>query len=151
NTLLGERIIVLDKHERAFSQTVNNGEPAIQLKLPSPDLNGVSFMTPESAKKVCDHLAERWPDSGPYVARDFQDYAKEKYAETLKLLKSIRERVYDFPNGFRSEAENMYGWLRHEGFSPEWDTGERDGKHHIAGDRHRRGQDRGGRCADEVP
>jgi len=62
NTLLGERIIVLDKHERAFSQTVNNGEPAIQLKLPSPDLNGVSFMTPESAKKVCDHLAERWPD-----------------------------------------------------------------------------------------
>lgn len=131
NTLLGERIIVLDKHERAFSQTVNNGEPAIQLKLPSPDLNGVSFMTPESAKKVCDHLAERWPDSGPYVARDFQDYAKEKYAETLKLLKSIRERVYDFPNGFRSEAENMYGWLRHEGFSPEWDTGERDGKHHM--------------------
>lgn len=131
NTLLGERIIVLDKHERAFSQIANNGEPAIQLGLPDPDLNGVSFMTPESAKKVCDHLAERWPDSGPYVARDFQDYAKEKYAETLKLLKSIRERVYDFPNGFRSEAENMYGWLRHEGFSPEWDTGERDGKHHM--------------------
>ncbi|AYK20495.1 hypothetical protein [Aeromonas veronii] len=25
----------------------------------------------------------------------------------------------------------MYGWLRHEGFSPEWDTGERDGKHHM--------------------
>lgn len=131
NTLLGERIIVLDKHERAFSQIVNNGESAIQLKLPNPDLNGVSFMTPEAAKKVCDHLSERWPDSGPYVARDFQDYAKEKYAETLNLLKSIRERVYDFPNGFRSEAENMYGWLRHEGFSPEWDIGERDGKHHM--------------------
>ncbi|AYK20419.1 hypothetical protein [Aeromonas veronii] len=38
NTLLGERIIVLDKHERAFSQTVNNGEPAIQLEAAQPGL-----------------------------------------------------------------------------------------------------------------
>lgn len=128
NALIGERIIVLDKHERAFSQVVSNGEPAVQLELPDPDLNGVSFMTPESAKKVCDHLSEMWPDDGPYVARDFQEYAKEKHAETLKLLNGIRERVYDFPNGYRSQAESMYGWLRHEGFTPDWDFGVRDGE-----------------------
>lgn len=40
-----------------------------------------------------------------------------------------RVLVYDFPNGFHREAENMFGWLRHEGFSPEWNAGFRDGEH----------------------
>ncbi|GIK74481.1 MAG: hypothetical protein BroJett021_34690 [Chloroflexota bacterium] len=40
-----------------------------------------------------------------------------------------RERVYDFPNGFLPQAESMYGWLRHEGFSPNWDSGVRDGEY----------------------
>lgn len=45
--------------------------------------------------------------------------------------RDARERVYDFPNGFRDQAENMYGWLRHEGLSPEWDTGQRDGEYRM--------------------
>ena len=32
-------------------------------------------------------------------------------------------KVYDFPNGFRAQAENMYGWLRHYGFTPSWCEG----------------------------
>lgn len=40
-----------------------------------------------------------------------------------------RERIYDFPNGFRNNAENIFGWLRHEGFTPEWDCGVRDGEY----------------------
>ena len=40
-----------------------------------------------------------------------------------------RERVYDIPNGHMSSAENMYGWLRREGFSPAWDNGVRDGEY----------------------
>lgn len=31
--------------------------------------------------------------------------------------------VYEFSNGFRKEAENMYGWLRHEQFTPKWGAG----------------------------
>lgn len=128
NALIGERMIVLDAHDRVYSTTVGNGEPAVQLRVSDPDLHGVNFMTKESAKKVCDHLSEMWPEDGPYVARDFQEYAKEKHAETLKLLNGIRERVYDFPNGYRPQAESMYGWLRHEGFTPDWDFGVRDGE-----------------------
>lgn len=40
-----------------------------------------------------------------------------------------RERVYDFRNGYRKEAENIYGWLRHAGFTPEWDLGDREGEY----------------------
>ncbi len=131
NTLVRHRMIVLDKHGRAFSQIVNNGEPAIQLKQPRPNLDGVSILDPVAAQKVCDRLTEIWPDTAPYVARDFEDFVKEKYAETLKLLKSIREQVYEFPDGYRKEAGNMFGWLQHEGFSPEGDTVERDGKRYM--------------------
>jgi hypothetical protein len=28
--------------------------------------------------------------------------------------------VYTFPNGFRTEASHMYGWLRHYQFTPSW-------------------------------
>ena len=28
--------------------------------------------------------------------------------------------VYPFPNGFRREAESMYGWLRHYNLTPSW-------------------------------
>jgi hypothetical protein len=28
--------------------------------------------------------------------------------------------VYKFPNGFRIQAQDMYGWLRHYQFTPAW-------------------------------
>src|SRR5690349_19163675 len=44
---------------------------------------------------------------------------------------NARERVYDFPNGFLAQAQSMYGWLLHERFSPEWDSGVRNGSYHY--------------------
>lgn len=45
--------------------------------------------------------------------------------------KEALERVYEFPNGFREQAEGMYKWLRHEGFTPSWALGVReDGEYH---------------------
>lgn len=32
------------------------------------------------------------------------------------------ETVYTFPNGFRTEAEWMYGWLRVYNLNPKWKT-----------------------------
>lgn len=32
-----------------------------------------------------------------------------------------RKVVYNFFAGFRPQAEDMYGWLRHEGLNPDWD------------------------------
>lgn len=40
-----------------------------------------------------------------------------------------RERVYDYPNGFRETAQHMFGWLLHAGLAPEWDMGVRDGEY----------------------
>lgn len=37
-------------------------------------------------------------------------------------------RVYDFPNGYRSEAENMFRWLNHHGLTPSWLDGDKDNK-----------------------
>lgn len=86
NALLGERLIVLDKYERAFSQTVQDGRPTIELKLPGADLNGVTFLSQEQADKVLVELARLCPEAGPFVARDFQEYAKEYGAKTRELI-----------------------------------------------------------------
>lgn len=40
-----------------------------------------------------------------------------------------QELVYDFGNGFREQAESMYGWLRHANLTPSWDNGVRDGQY----------------------
>lgn len=159
--LIGERMIVLDKHERAFSQFMQDGEPHIKLELPAGTLNGVSHMDAAGAEKVKRHLEQVMPDAAPYAIWDFELYAKHKAAEDEGLIKQLRgvlreegveqrasdalgepdvapvvpeavarERVYDFPNGYREQAENMYRWLRHEGFTPDWDFGVREGTHH---------------------
>lgn len=89
NVLLGERNIVLDKHERAFSQIYENGEPAIKLELPDSSLSGVSFMTAENANKVRADLEGRWPEFSPYVAVDFQQYAQSKAVEAENIVKHL--------------------------------------------------------------
>lgn len=159
--LIGERMIVLDKHERAFSQFMQDGEPHIKLELPAGTLNGVSHMDSAGAEKVKRHLEKIMPDAAPYAIWDFELYAKHKAAEDEGLIKQLRgvlreegveqrasdplgepdvvvapvevekvarETVYEWSNGFRPQAENMYGWLRHEGFSPAWDFTEKDEK-----------------------
>mgnify|MGYP000449837730 CR=1 FL=1 len=39
-----------------------------------------------------------------------------------------RDRVYDIPNGYRDSAETMFRRLQHQGFTPEWDMGQREGQ-----------------------
>lgn len=87
--LIGESMIVLDKHERAYSSVVSDGQPAVQLKLPGSDIIGVSLLSKADAECVRAHLASMWPDCAPYVVRDFRDYAQEKYIETLRLLNTL--------------------------------------------------------------
>lgn len=40
---------------------------------------------------------------------------------SLKKPGEPRKVVYNFFAGFRPQAEGMYGWLLHEGLSPDWD------------------------------
>lgn len=86
NALVGERLIVLDKHERAFAQLVQDGRPAIELRLPDPDLKGVTFLAQGQTDKVLAELARLCPENGPFVVRDFQEYAKEQGAKTRELI-----------------------------------------------------------------
>lgn len=57
------------------------------------------------------------------------DMEAQQEQQDLQETHEERERVYDFPNGYRDQAENMYRWLRHEGFSPELDIGQRGGEY----------------------
>ena len=107
NVLIGERMIVIDKHGRAFSQTMENGESAIKLSQPNSNLIGVSMLTAEQANKVVAHLEQRWPEMAPYVAWDFQDFAKAECDKIQGLLTLIRNAA---------EASQLA--IKEEGASP---------------------------------
>lgn len=47
----------------------------------------------------------------------------------IEKTEPARERVYDIPNGYRDSAETMFRRLQHQGFTPDWDFGQRDGVH----------------------
>ena len=99
-------------------------------------------------------LSERYPDKGTawceekqeamaYYTEDAEDavatardMSKRWVQEGLNMEnkeKAVpsRERVYDIPNGYRDSAETMFGRLRNQGFSPEWDLGQRDGTYML--------------------
>jgi len=132
DTLVANRLIVLDRHERAFSSdTEENGKVVPNLRLPKPDFQGVTFLTPESAEKVCDELQRQNPEDGPYVARDAYEYAEKKHADILRFLnKNCRERVYEWPSGFVRQAEDQFRMMLHERFTPKWEDGLRDSDGH---------------------
>ena len=83
--LVGERFIVLDRHERAFSHFHADGEAKIKLELPPASLTGVSFMTRESAERTREHLERTVADSAPFAVWDFQQYAKKQAAQSAEL------------------------------------------------------------------
>lgn len=94
-------------------------------------------------------LPERYPNKGTawyeekqeamaYYTEDAEDAIttardmSRRWEEGLNMTNKekavpVRERVYDIPSGYRDSAETMYGRLRHQGFSPEWDLGQRGG------------------------
>jgi hypothetical protein len=221
NALLGQRLILVDKSERAYTVMADNGIPRSMLKLPEPTLNGVAFMDKDGASAAKARLEKECPEFAPFEIHDFKLYAQEKAAlhnrlssqleASLKpppehvtdvpspaqleaienyrlkhganwkeklseawasgrderepkaaLLRQVRNTfgpewlqayqpapksrtvkedygpsdldialnakpedatlvvAYEFPHGFSKEAESMYGWLRHEQFTPKW-------------------------------
>ena len=70
----------------------------------------------EDAIATARDMSKRWGEEGLKMEN------KENAAPT-------RERVYDIPNGYRDSAETMFRRLQHQGFSPEWDFGQRGGEH----------------------
>lgn len=91
--LLGERLIVLDVHERAYSQVMEGGESKYKLELPRPDLNGVLFMTRKNADLVKASMDAEVPQFGPFVVHDFQEYAQSKANESNDLVKKLAATV----------------------------------------------------------
>lgn len=53
----------------------------------------------------------------------------KRNSEKGTAMNEQRERVYDLPNGHLNSAEHMFKWLQHEGFTPAWDSGVRDGEY----------------------
>jgi len=75
--LVGERFIVVDRHDRTFRQAAEQ----YSLQRSSENLQGVSHLTKENAEKVVKHLSESTADAAPYRAVDFQAYADERARE----------------------------------------------------------------------
>ena len=68
----------------------------------------------EDALATARNMSHRWVEEGLSM-------------ENKEKTESARERVYDIPSGYRDSAETMFRRLQHQGFAPQWDTGDRDG------------------------
>lgn len=44
----------------------------------------------------------------------------ETAEDSKPVAAPVRVKAYDLPNGFSEQAEHMYRWLTHEGFTPQW-------------------------------
>lgn len=86
NTLLGQRFIVIDKSERAFTQLADG---RYKLEMAHPDLIGVSHMDRKNADEVVKVLEAKSPDFSPFRAVDFKDYALERVGQMSSLLDSL--------------------------------------------------------------
>ena len=85
--LVGERFIVVDRHDRTFRQ----GAEQYSLQRSSENLLGVSHMTKENAEKVVKHLVESKADAAPYRAVDFKDYAQERTLEAKGVVATAQQ------------------------------------------------------------
>jgi hypothetical protein len=107
NALLGERFIVLDRFERAFTRVQVDGESRFKLELPASSLNGVSFMTKEDADKACEHLNSSIADdsAAPFAVWDFEDYARRQAAKSVELANKAAEAKWSAGREARSLGE----------------------------------------------
>lgn len=87
--LLGQRLIVLDQHQRAFTQFVEGGEYKISFQLPEPHLNGVTLMDAADAERVKSHMEVTAPECSPFVAHDYQVYAQSQADHLNTLIDSM--------------------------------------------------------------
>lgn len=87
NALLGERNILLDKHERAFSLVQVDGVTRSKLELPrDASLTGVAFMNAATAEKARVEMEAEMPEFSPFVVWDFKDYALSKVDEAKRIM-----------------------------------------------------------------
>ena len=76
----------------------------------------------DDALATAQSMSKQWMEQGMKMEKNKQagnDQTQEAQA---------RERVYDIPNGYRDSAETMFRRLQHQGFTPEWDMGQREGQ-----------------------
>ncbi|ANN80864.1 hypothetical protein [Bordetella flabilis] len=90
NVLTTNRLIVLDKHGRAFGRLYANGKTSLSLKLPDPDFEGVTLLSKTGAEYAMAELMKACPEEGPFVVCDFQEYAQEQCDESLELIGQIQ-------------------------------------------------------------
>lgn len=91
--LIGERCIIIDKHGRAFTQYVDNGQPMVKLELPSASLTGVSHMDDANAEKAQAFLESSVPDAAPFTVWDFEGYAKTQAESNERLIDQLKQRL----------------------------------------------------------
>lgn len=87
--LIGERMILVDKYERAITIT-DSVDLNIKFKIPARSLAGVSFMSAKEVESVRASLETSLPDFAPYAAYDFKDFAKKKAGEVQLLINQLR-------------------------------------------------------------
>jgi len=95
NALIGDRFIIIDKHQRAYKLVVSADREGtkVELSLPDPSLIGVYHLTAERAAIVCADMQKNHPEFGPYVARDFEDFAREQIAESNRLIGQLEGKI----------------------------------------------------------
>ena len=106
NILLGTRMIVLDKHDRAMSRNHDTKSGSFAFVAPDAELLGVTFLSPAQAMSVVAELTKKWPELGPFEAKDFQAYAiaeAHKLSQALTKLQSIAAAKAHTQSADRSE------------------------------------------------
>lgn len=90
NILLGTRMIVLDKHERVMSRNHDTESGSFAFVAPDAELLGVTFLSPAQAMSVVAELERKWPENGPFEAKDLQAFALAEVEKVSKVLTSLQ-------------------------------------------------------------
>ncbi len=89
NVLIGERLIVVDRHDRGYSSFVYEGKQREGLTQVPRDMHGVIKFDAEGAARVRARLEGEAPDFGPFVVWDFQEYARSQADRSQQLIDNI--------------------------------------------------------------
>ncbi len=91
DVLVGERQIVVDRHDRGYSSFEHEGKMREGLTQVPRDMHGVIKFDADGADRVKARLEREAPDFAPYVVWDFQDYARSQAARAQELINTISD------------------------------------------------------------
>lgn len=86
SALIGERNIVVDRHQRTLGFIFDEGGRRPKLELPEPTLEGVSLFTAQGAEAWKRELELQLPESGPFTVVDFADFANKRASELRQAI-----------------------------------------------------------------